>query len=58
MVLAKKLLRSLLGFRQLLGYILPSRANTSFKKSNGEIDVAAMVDALEKHLKQHFWKTA
>ena len=25
----------------------------NFKKSNGEINVAAMVDALEKHLKQH-----
>lgn len=30
----------------------------NFKKSNGVIDVATMVDALEKHLKQHFWKTA
>lgn len=28
----------------------------SFKKSNGEIDIAAMVLALEQHLKQHFWK--
>ncbi len=28
----------------------------SFKKSNGEIDIEAMVEALEKHLKQHFWK--
>ena len=30
----------------------------SFKKSNGEIDIAAMVQALEKHLKQHFWKVS
>ena len=30
----------------------------SFKKNNGEIDVEAMVNALEKHLKQHFWKVA
>ncbi len=30
----------------------------NFRKSNGEIDIAAMVDALEKHLKQHFWKMA
>ena len=28
----------------------------SFKKSNGEIDIKAMVNAFEKHLKQHFWK--
>ena len=28
----------------------------SFKKSNGAIDIEAMVEALEKHLKQHFWK--
>lgn len=30
----------------------------NFKKSNGGIDVDAMVSALEKHLKQHFWKAA
>ena len=34
------------------------RGKYNFKKSNGEIDVAAMVDALERHLKKHFWKTA
>ncbi len=28
----------------------------NFKKSNGNIDVAAMVEALEQHLKKHFWK--
>ena len=28
----------------------------SFKKSNGAIDMSFMVEALEKHLKQHFWK--
>ena len=28
----------------------------SFKKSNGNIDIKSMVDAMEKHLKQHFWK--
>lgn len=28
----------------------------SFKKSNGDIDVAAMAHVLEMHLKQHFWK--
>ncbi len=28
----------------------------SFKKSNGEIDIKAMVSALEKHLKEYFWK--
>lgn len=28
----------------------------NFKKSNGEIDITAMVNAFEKHLKQHFWK--
>jgi hypothetical protein len=27
----------------------------NFKKSNGQIDITAMVDALEKHLKQYFW---
>ena len=30
----------------------------NFKKNNGEINVDAMVKALEKHLKQHFWKAA
>lgn len=30
----------------------------NFKKSDGHIDVDLMVSALEKHLKQHFWKTA
>ncbi len=30
----------------------------NFRKSDGSIDVDAMVSALEKHLKQHFWKTA
>lgn len=30
----------------------------NFKKSNSEIDVEAMVNALERHLKQHFWKAA
>lgn len=30
----------------------------NFRKSDGRIDLDAMVDALEKHLKQHFWKTA
>ena len=29
----------------------------SFKKSNGNIDITSMVDAMEKHLKQHFWKS-
>ncbi|MFJ1269221.1 Tn3 family transposase [Legionella lytica] len=29
----------------------------NFKKSNGEIDVAAMVNAMEKHLRQYFLKT-
>ena len=29
----------------------------NFKKSNGDIDVAAMVNAMEKHLRQYFWKT-
>ena len=27
----------------------------NFKKSNGQIDITAMIDALEKHLKQYFW---
>ena len=30
----------------------------NFKKSNGGIDVNAMVRELEQHLKRHFWKTA
>ncbi len=30
----------------------------NFKKSDGDIDVNAMVSALEKHLKKYFWKTA
>jgi hypothetical protein len=30
----------------------------SFKKSNENIDIAAMAQAVEIHLKQHFWKTA
>ncbi len=30
----------------------------NFKKSDGDIDVNAMVSALEKHLKQYFWKEA
>ena len=30
----------------------------NFKKNNGKIDMRNMVDALEKHLKQHFWKVA
>ena len=29
----------------------------SFKKSNGKIDFALMVEAMEKHLKQYFWKS-
>jgi hypothetical protein len=28
----------------------------NFKKSNGVIDIKSMVSALEKHLKEHFWK--
>jgi TnpA family transposase len=28
----------------------------SFKKSSDNIDIKSMVDAMEKHLKQHFWK--
>ena len=28
----------------------------NFKKSSGEIDMKAMVNAFEMHLKQHFWK--
>ena len=30
----------------------------SFRKSDGSIDLDAMVGMLEKHLKKHFWKTA
>jgi TnpA family transposase len=30
----------------------------NFRKSNGDIDVDAMVNELEKHLKLHFWKVA
>jgi len=30
----------------------------NFKKSNGDIDLDAMVNELEKHLKRHFWKAA
>jgi TnpA family transposase len=30
----------------------------NFKKSDDSMDLGAMVDALEKHLKQHFWKVA
>lgn len=30
----------------------------NFRKSNGEIDIAAMVNALEKHLRKYFWKMA
>jgi TnpA family transposase len=30
----------------------------SFKKSNGNIDITSMAGAMEKHLKQHFWKSA
>lgn len=30
----------------------------NFKKSNGDIDVRAMVSEFEKHLKRHFWKNA
>jgi len=30
----------------------------NFKKSNGEIDINAMVSAIEKHLKKYFWKAA
>ena len=28
----------------------------NFKKSNGDIDLDAMIRAIEKHLKKHFWK--
>ncbi len=30
----------------------------NFKKSNGDIDVNAMFNELEKHLKRYFWKAA
>ena len=30
----------------------------NFKKRDSEIDMDAMLNALEKHLKQHFWKVA
>lgn len=30
----------------------------NFKKSNGKIDITSMVEAMEKHLKLHFWKSA
>ena len=30
----------------------------NFRKSNGDIDVDAMVNELEKHLKRYFWKDA
>ena len=30
----------------------------NFRKSNGDIDVDAMVNELEKHLKRYFWKVA
>jgi hypothetical protein len=30
----------------------------NFRRSNGDIDVDAMVNELEKHLKRHFWKMA
>jgi TnpA family transposase len=30
----------------------------SFKKSNGDIDVAEMAHSLEMHLRKHFWKPA
>ena len=29
----------------------------SFRKSNGDIDIKAMMSALEKHLKEYFWKS-
>ena len=28
----------------------------NFKKSNGDIDVGALMKALEQQLKKHFWK--
>ncbi|WP_347990131.1 hypothetical protein [Methylomonas sp. AM2-LC] len=30
----------------------------NFRKSNGDIDVDAMANELEKHLKRYFWKEA
>ncbi len=30
----------------------------NFRKNNGDIDVDAMVNELEKHLKRYFWKEA
>jgi len=30
----------------------------NFRKSNGDIDVDAMANELEEHLKRHFWKVA
>ncbi len=30
----------------------------NFKKSDGNMNLGEMIDALEKHLKQHFWKVA
>jgi len=30
----------------------------NFRKTNGDIDVDAMVNELEKHLKRYFWKVA
>jgi len=30
----------------------------NFRKSNGKIDITSMVEAMEKHLRQHFWKSA
>lgn len=29
----------------------------NFKKSKGDIDIAAMAKALERHLKKNFWET-
>lgn len=29
----------------------------NFRKSNAAIDITAMAKALEKHLKEHFWKS-
>lgn len=30
----------------------------NFKKSKGVIDIAALAHDIEKHIKQHFWKSA
>jgi hypothetical protein len=30
----------------------------NFKNNDGNMNLGAMVDALEKHLKQHFWQEA